>query len=128
MRTYTIPATKEAGGKFADFNKYVGACRGGWRAANAMIQKAEKRIRKVLKKKPEMLLPPITICYTYYEPDRRRDKDNISGFFHKVFQDALVKEGLLEGDGWKYIDSYHDYFEIDKSNPRIEIKIIEKGD
>lgn len=128
MRTYTIPATKEAGGKFADINKYVGACRGGWRQANAMIQKAEKRIRNVLRKKPEMLLPPITICYTYYEPDRRRDKDNISGFFHKVFQDALVKEGLLEGDGWKYIDSYHDYFEIDKNNPRIEIKIIEKGD
>ena len=128
MRTYTIPADKEAGGKFEDFNKYIKACRGGWKAANRMIQRAERRIRKVLTTKPEMLLPPITICYTFYEPDRRRDKDHIAGYFHKVFQDSLVKEGLLEGDGWKHIDSFHDYFEVDKANPRIEIKIIEKGD
>lgn len=67
----------------------------------------------------------IFIEYNFFEPDTRRDKDNISGYFHKVFQDALVQAGCIPDDGWKVIRGFTDYFEVDRGNPRIEIVIEE---
>lgn len=67
----------------------------------------------------------IFIEYNFFEPNTRRDKDNISGYFHKVFQDALVQAACIPNDGWKYIRGFSDYFEVDKGYPRIEIVIEE---
>ena len=71
---------------------------------------------------------PVEIKYTYFEPNKKRDLDNISAFAHKVIQDGLVKGGLLENDGWKNIVGFSDDFYIDKDNPRIEILIREVDD
>lgn len=68
---------------------------------------------------------PVFMEYTWYEPNRRRDMDNISSFGRKVIQDALVDAGVLKDDGWKYIAGFSDRFEVDKENPRIEVKIKE---
>lgn len=59
--------------------------------------------------------------YLWVEPSRRRDKDNISSFGRKVIQDALVNTGVLKDDGWKYVVGFPDRFEVDKTNPRIEV-------
>ena len=67
----------------------------------------------------------IFIEYNFFEPNSRRDKDNISGYFHKVFQDALVQAGCIENDGWRTIKGMADYFEVDKRSPRIEVIIQE---
>lgn len=72
---------------------------------------------------------PITICYTFYEPNAKRDLDNIAGVAHKFIQDSLVDSGVIENDGWKNIKGFNDRFFIDKFNPRIEVLIIEhEGD
>lgn len=63
--------------------------------------------------------------YTWIEPSRRRDKDNISSFGRKVIQDALVSTGVLKDDGWKHVVGFSDRFEVDKENPRIEVLIKE---
>lgn len=68
---------------------------------------------------------PVFMEYTWIEPNKRRDKDNISSFGRKVIQDALVIAGVLKDDGWKYIDGFSDRFEVDKGNPRIEVRIRE---
>lgn len=68
---------------------------------------------------------PVFMEYTWYEPNRRRDMDNISSFGRKVIQDALVDAGVLKDDGWKYIAGFSDRFEVDKENPLIEVKIKE---
>lgn len=68
---------------------------------------------------------PVIIRYRFFEPDRRRDKDNISGYAHKVIQDSLVRCGVSRNDGWKNIENYSDEFAIDKKNPRIEVTITE---
>jgi len=116
-------------GRFPGFNEYVKANRGGAYLGNQMITKSERIIIDALRHQlDDILTPPVRLLYTYYEPNKRRDKDNISGFFHKVFQDSLVKGEFLVNDGWDYIESFHDYFEVDKKNPRIEIRIIEGGD
>ena len=67
----------------------------------------------------------IFIEYNFFEPNTRRDKDNISGYFHKVFQDALVQAGAIPNDGWSTIRGFTDYFEVDRKSPRIEVVIEE---
>lgn len=68
---------------------------------------------------------PVEMHYLWYEPNKRRDKDNVSSFGRKVIQDALVQCGVLKDDGWKYVVGFSDRFEVDKKNPRIEILIRE---
>lgn len=67
----------------------------------------------------------VILHYTFYEKNRCRDLDNISGYAHKLVQDALVKAGYLNNDGWNDIAGFTDTFEIDKRNPRIEVEIQE---
>lgn len=68
---------------------------------------------------------PVRMEYRWYEPNRKRDLDNISSWGRKVIQDALVKCRVIENDGWKQITGFSDSFYLDKKNPRIEVSIIE---
>lgn len=68
---------------------------------------------------------PVFMEYTWVEKNRRRDLDNISSFGRKVIQDALVDTGVLKDDVWKHIVGFSDRFEVDKTNPRIEVLIKE---
>ena len=65
---------------------------------------------------------PVDIEYTWYEPDRRRDKDNIA-FAKKFINDALVSCGVLPNDGWRNIHTMFDMFDVDATNPRVEVMI-----
>ena len=115
-------------GKFASLNEFIYANRvrkGKWYAGDAMKQKDQKKICRYL---PHVRFKgKIFIEYNYFEPNAKRDKDNICGYFHKIFQDALVQSGCIENDGWKTIAGMADYFEVDKGNPRIEVIIKEIG-
>ena len=68
---------------------------------------------------------PVKIVYRFYEPNRKRDLDNISAVAHKFVQDALVKCRVLDNDGWQQITGFADEFYIDRKHPRIEVTIIE---
>lgn len=68
----------------------------------------------------------VGITFTWYEKDRRRDKDNIA-FAKKFILDAMQKGKIIENDGWSQIKYFKDEFEIDKSNPRVEVIIEEKA-
>lgn len=68
---------------------------------------------------------PVYMRYTWYEPNRRRDKSNICGYGRKVIEDALVKAGYLRGDGWAHIEGFSDTFAVDKGRPRVEVIIEE---
>ena len=116
-------------GRFPGINQYVEECRRNRFGGNKAIKESEIIIVNALQRQvKDILTPPIRLLYTFYEPNKRRDKDNIAGFFHKVFQDSLVKAELIDNDGWDYIEDFHDYFAIDRKNPRIEIRIIEGSD
>ena len=69
---------------------------------------------------------PVYMIYKWYEPDRRRDKDNISSFGRKVIQDALVNCKIIKNDGWRYIEGFEDHFYVDSKKPGIEVEIIEQ--
>ena len=88
-----------------------------------MKQKDQRIIRAYLPR--VRIKKQVFITYHFFEPNSRRDIDNICGYFHKIFADALVQAGIIENDGWKNIRGMADYFDVDKANPRIEIEIEE---
>ena len=67
----------------------------------------------------------IKMRYKWFEPNTKRDLDNVSSFGRKVIQDALVKAKIITDDGWKNIIGFSDEFYVDKENPRIEVVIEE---
>lgn len=113
-------------GTFPSLNEYIAANkvrRGSWCKGNSMKQSDQKRIMYRL---PKLRIEhPVILHYFFYCRNRRMDIDNICGYFHKVFQDALVAGGIIPDDGWRYVRGMTDSFEIDSNNPRVEI-VIEK--
>jgi len=121
-------------GQLPNLNDYINADRVMVRNAghcfskgNAFKQTAQKSVQKAIKRDLGDLVikSPIKIKYCFFEPNKRRDKDNVAAFAMKVIQDALVKEGVIKNDGWKEIDSFECLFEVDKDNPRIEVELQE---
>ena len=65
----------------------------------------------------------VDIHYDIYEPNKKRDKDNVLAVLQKYNQDALVKTGVLKNDGWNEIRNLSANFYIDKKNPRTEVTL-----
>lgn len=113
-------------GRLTGLNEYINACRENKYIANKLKKENENKVIQgiygsFLKKGYKY---PIILKITWYEPNLRRDTDNIM-FGIKFIQDALVKCKILENDSQKYVKgSYHE-FSVDKVNPRIEVEIIE---
>lgn len=120
-RTLTIQ------GRLAGLNEYILAERGNKNAAAKLKREAEKIVNVAIRKDLRKchFLRPVHMHYIWIEPNKRRDKSNISGYGRKVIEDALVKAGVLDGDGWKYIEGFDDEFAVDKGNPRIIVTIWE---
>ena len=115
-------------GRLPGLNEYTSACRSNHMAGAQMKQDSQdivlwsifSKMRRVRFTKPVFLL------FTFYEKDKRRDRDNVASYARKVIQDALVKAGTLEDDGWDHVTGYLDRFEVDKNNPRIVVEFIEQ--
>ena len=125
MKKVVIP------GEFPSLNEFIGENRrrnGSWNGGNAMKQRDQRILETYIRKQiPKALRAPCRLRYTYFCKSRKRDLDNISGYFHKVFQDALVSSGRLPDDNWKYIIGFSDDFELDRKDPRIEVLITEEA-
>jgi len=67
----------------------------------------------------------VRLIYTLYPGNRRLcDLDNVLSIHAKFFQDALVTLGRIPEDNYLYVLSSTQCFgEVDKDNPRVEIKI-----
>lgn len=109
-------------------NDYTSACRSGYAKGNKMKQESQEVVEWQIfaKMRRVKFANPVFLLYTFYEPDRRRDKDNVASFARKVIQDALVKCGTIEDDGWGYITGSMEVFKVDKKNPRIVVEFIEQ--
>lgn len=114
-------------GRYPSMNQFIEANRTHKQKGNQMKQKAQNDISFYIMDQLKRLRidKPVYIRYTFYEPNKKRDLDNISGFFHKVFQDALVACRIIMNDSWYYIVGFSDEFYVDGKNPRIEVEICE---
>ena len=66
---------------------------------------------------------PVLIYYRFFEPNSKRDNDNILSCAAKFVQDSLVKTKVLENDSQKHIHNFYFDTFVDNKNPRIEVII-----
>lgn len=114
-------------GRLDNMNDYTNACRTNQYKGAKLKQKNEQVvIQAILEQFGRLRInKPVVVRYRWYEPNKRRDLDNISSFGRKVIQDALVQTKILRDDGWNYITGFQDAFYVDKEHPRIEVEIEE---
>ena len=107
-------------------NEYINAERTNKYKAAGMKRQAEQAVMCAAKRQLRgvKLTKPVYMAYTWAEPNRRRDKDNIS-FARKFIQDALVKGKILKNDGWGEIAGFSDAFCVDKNSPHVTVEIYE---
>lgn len=109
-------------GRLPGLNEMISAERTNRYKAAKLKREAEELVIWSAKASLRGKIPtPTRMHYLWVEPNRKRDKDNVSGYGRKVIQDALVKAGYLPGDGWAYIDGFTDEFAVDAKYPRIEV-------
>ena len=113
-------------GRLDGLNDYTKACRGNAYAGNKMKSRNEVAVRNAIRvaglKKVDHY--PVTLKINWYEPNKRRDIDNIT-LATKFIQDALVSAGVLVDDSQKYICKIEHNVFVDKENPRIEVTLDE---
>ncbi len=68
----------------------------------------------------------VEIAIACFEPNAKRDPDNVQAGANKIILDALQGMGILQGDGRKYIDLICPAVEVDKNKPRIKVEMREK--
>ena len=113
-------------GRLPGLNELIEAERSN-RYKGAQLKKdAERRICAEIRRQLHgvHIRRPVVMRYLWVEPDRRRDRDNITAG-RKFVQDALVRCKVLPNDGWKEIAGFADDWAVDKARPRVEITIIE---
>ena len=113
-------------GRLPGMNEYIDACRRDPHAGAKMKREVEDTVIWCAKASLRGKTPtPCIMHYRWVEPNRKRDKDNISSFGRKCIQDALVRAKYLPGDGWAHITGFTDSFDVDAKHPRIEIEFEE---
>ena len=119
-------------GRLAGANEYINACRTNKFGAAKFKNEQEKIVRFALmeafreKTKVRNLKPPLKLEITWYEPNQRRDFDNIT-FGTKFILDALVKNEWLPDDNRKVINKINHTVDTDKDDPRIVIEVSHNG-
>ena len=113
-------------GRLSSMNDYTLANRSNKFGGAQLKRKNEKIVKDgILESRiTKVTRYPIKLKITWYEPNSRRDCDNIQAGT-KFIQDALVQMGIIEDDSQKYINALEHIVKVDKENPRIEVEIIE---
>ena len=115
-------------GTLANLNDYTKACRTNRFLGAEMKKKMESIVASHIFQQLDGIRfdEPVVLSFRWFEPNRKRDLDNIA-FAKKFVLDALVKEGVLANDGWEWVKGFTDEFFVDKENPHIEVDIERLG-
>lgn len=116
----------EIPGKLPQLNDYIRAERANWRAAARIKREAHKQVIDAMQDPPHFDAP-VNVCFKWFRPDRRSDKDNVA-FAKKFVLDALQMAGVIENDKWNMCTPYDGGFYIDKQNPRTVVIISKATD
>lgn len=111
-------------GRLPSLNDIVASSRGNCYKANNEKKKAQRQIMSQLPNK-KVTHYPVEIRVTFFEPTSRRDVDNVISGGCKLICDSMVDKGILIDDSRKYVSQIHSLVYTDRSNPRIEIEVIE---
>ena len=114
-------------GRLDGLNEYTKANRSNRYQGGKMKTDNETVIMEAIKTAqangfPKTIATPIGITCNWYEPNNRRDIDNVV-FAIKFIQDSLVTLGVIPDDSRKYITKLAHQVFTDKNNPRVEVII-----
>lgn len=118
--TLTIP------GRLPGLNEIVEAARSGKYVGAQQKKDTETLIMWYIRAQLHdiKITRPVKLTHFWYEPSKRRDKDNIVAG-KKFIWDSLVRSGVLKNDGWKEIEDFRDYVLVDEVDPRVVVEIEE---
>jgi len=111
-------------GRLPGLNDITDAARRNRYESAAMKKEYTELVAWCVKRARLPHLQRVDMVITWYEPNQKRDKDNIMAG-QKFIWDGLVMAGVLSNDGWKQIGDITHRFRIDKYNPRVEVELIE---
>ena len=111
-------------GRLPNLNDYTKANRTSPIVGNQMKQKQEDYIGGFILEQLHGVhfTGKSFLHFTWIEANRNRDLDNIC-FAKKFILDALVKNKVIETDGWRGVYGFTDKFGVDAFNPRVEVVI-----
>ncbi len=113
-------------GRLPGLNEIIDAARGNKYKAAQQKQEYTNMVAWCAKAARLPRMERVDMAFYWYEPNRRRDKDNIMAG-QKFILDGLVEAGVLKNDGWKQIRDVSHRFAVDPGNPRVEIELMEVG-
>ena len=101
------------------------ANKGHWAKRAKLKREIEEYIGWIIKPvRYQPLQCPIRIDIKFYEPNRKRDIDNVKAGT-KFILDALVKMRVIPDDGQKYVSDVTSDVLVDREKPRVEVEIKE---
>ena len=115
----------EIPGRLPGFNEIIEAAKqgkGNYQPYARMKEEYTTMVAWLAKKLPAY--EKVALIITWYEPDLRRDPDNIMGG-QKFIMDGLVQAGVIPDDSQKYILGIYHRFKVDRKNPRVEVEIVD---
>ena len=112
-------------GELPDLNQIIAESKNHWGSYSSLKKANTQLVAFCTKQATKRRYKKIDLDITWYCKNKRKDKDNIMAGGLKMILDGLVVAGVIQNDGWAHIGSINNHFEVDKDNPRVEIKITE---
>lgn len=107
-------------------NEYTRQNRHHKQAGARMKKQVEEQLLWYIKSQTKAKHNRVRLVFRWREADRRRDLDNIAAA-KKFLLDAMVKAGVIPGDGWRHVVGFEDHFEVSKQ-PGVRVEIMEVSD
>jgi len=115
----------EIPGRLPGLNEIIAAAKNGkgkYQPYALMKERYTNMVAWLAKKLPRY--NEVVLIITWYEPDHRRDPDNIMAG-QKFIMDGLVEAGTIPDDSQKHVKGIAHRFRVDRINPRIEVEIVD---
>jgi Holliday junction resolvase RusA-like endonuclease len=115
---FTLP------GRLIGMNEIINSARHSrWAGARQKRVTEESIMWQIMIQKVPRFKVPVYIKIRWFEPDRRRDRDNIQSAT-KFIMDALQTKEIIVNDSQKWIKQLHNTeVNVDKLHPRVEVWI-----
>lgn len=114
-------------GRLPGENEIIDAARGNKYKAAGLKKEYTEMVAWQAKSAKIPSFKKIDVTFTWYEPNRKRDKDNIMAGQKFIF-DGLVTARIISNDGWNQVGDVMHKFRVDQVNPRVEVEIKEIGE
>lgn len=115
-----VTATFTIHGRLPGMNEIIDAAKSHYGQYSKMKKTNTEAVAWMAKRVPPM--DKVRLVITWYEPDAKRDIDNVASGV-KFILDGLVMAGRLPNDTRKHVKGIEHRFEVDRKNPRIEVEL-----